>query len=128
MASACPAETILPDVTAIFLTTPAIGASTPTSIFIASRRRLQASSRSEEHTSELQSPDHLVCRLLLAKKTHYSINDRLPIVHISRVSVREPPPPSRPASSDRRLAVHTTEYVRSLNAVTGIDRHPRHQN
>src|SRR5438552_11256454 len=26
------------------------------------------SSRSEEHTSELQSPDHLVCRLLLEKK------------------------------------------------------------
>src|SRR5207244_11384870 len=25
-------------------------------------------SRSEEHTSELQSPDHLVCRLLLDKK------------------------------------------------------------
>src|SRR5258708_30839824 len=33
--------------------------------------RLQASGlveRSEEHTSELQSPDHLVCRLLLEKK------------------------------------------------------------
>src|SRR5258708_17478411 len=28
------------------------------------RRKL----RSEEHTSELQSPDHLVCRLLLEKK------------------------------------------------------------
>src|SRR5258708_27206968 len=27
-----------------------------------------ASARSEEHTSELQSPDHLVCRLLLEKK------------------------------------------------------------
>src|SRR5258708_16013130 len=27
-----------------------------------------ANSRSEEHTSELQSPDHLVCRLLLEKK------------------------------------------------------------
>src|SRR5438552_14807676 len=27
-----------------------------------------ALSRSEEHTSELQSPDHLVCRLLLEKK------------------------------------------------------------
>src|SRR5207244_10098250 len=26
------------------------------------------SKRSEEHTSELQSPDHLVCRLLLEKK------------------------------------------------------------
>src|SRR5258708_26709142 len=30
-----------------------------------------ANRRSEEHTSELQSPDHLVCRLLLEKKkTH----------------------------------------------------------
>src|SRR5207244_12675330 len=27
-----------------------------------------AACRSEEHTSELQSPDHLVCRLLLEKK------------------------------------------------------------
>src|SRR5947208_4822323 len=27
----------------------------------------RASARSEEHTSELQSPDHLVCRLLLEK-------------------------------------------------------------
>src|SRR5947208_7998624 len=27
----------------------------------------QAFTRSEEHTSELQSPDHLVCRLLLEK-------------------------------------------------------------
>src|SRR5947208_12162041 len=26
--------------------------------------------RSEEHTSELQSPDHLVCRLLLEKKQY----------------------------------------------------------
>src|SRR5947208_10823571 len=29
---------------------------------------LSAGGRSEEHTSELQSPDHLVCRLLLEKK------------------------------------------------------------
>src|SRR5258708_29129959 len=28
----------------------------------------EARRRSEEHTSELQSPDHLVCRLLLEKK------------------------------------------------------------
>src|SRR5947208_12324288 len=28
----------------------------------------QRGRRSEEHTSELQSPDHLVCRLLLEKK------------------------------------------------------------
>src|SRR5690348_18414575 len=30
--------------------------------------RTTAGSRSEEHTSELQSPVHLVCRLLLEKK------------------------------------------------------------
>src|SRR5207244_8494688 len=31
-------------------------------------RPRERSCRSEEHTSELQSPDHLVCRLLLEKK------------------------------------------------------------
>src|SRR5207244_12162335 len=30
--------------------------------------RTEVGRRSEEHTSELQSPDHLVCRLLLEKK------------------------------------------------------------
>src|SRR5258708_14216920 len=30
--------------------------------------------RSEEHTSELQSPDHLVCRLLLEKKKNEQIH------------------------------------------------------
>src|SRR5260364_31336 len=35
------------------------------------RRRMDPyDDRSEEHTSELQSPDHLVCRLLLEKKKH----------------------------------------------------------
>src|SRR5258708_27525544 len=29
--------------------------------------------RSEEHTSELQSPDHLVCRLLLEKKKKHAL-------------------------------------------------------
>src|SRR5258708_25066953 len=31
-------------------------------------RQVARDVRSEEHTSELQSPDHLVCRLLLEKK------------------------------------------------------------
>src|SRR5947208_12740596 len=31
-------------------------------------KRPEIHDRSEEHTSELQSPDHLVCRLLLEKK------------------------------------------------------------
>src|SRR5258708_15999590 len=32
--------------------------------------------RSEEHTSELQSPDHLVCRLLLEKKKQHSASHK----------------------------------------------------
>src|SRR5947208_10014976 len=32
------------------------------------RQNFNTATRSEEHTSELQSPDHLVCRLLLEKK------------------------------------------------------------
>src|SRR5258708_15622291 len=34
--------------------------------------------RSEEHTSELQSPDHLVCRLLLEKKPTQRFLDKMP--------------------------------------------------
>src|SRR5258708_13531391 len=42
--------------------------------------------RSEEHTSELQSPDHLVCRLLLEKKKkniyHYrKLNEPLFLIY-----------------------------------------------
>src|SRR5258708_13590183 len=39
--------------------------------------------RSEEHTSELQSPDHLVCRLLLEKKkTNTLIHNILHVPHL----------------------------------------------
>src|SRR5258708_10922049 len=38
-------------------------------VFIGAAKFVQSlGRRSEEHTSELQSPDHLVCRLLLEKK------------------------------------------------------------
>src|SRR5258708_27612013 len=46
--------------------------------------------RSEEHTSELQSPDHLVCRLLLEKKKN---NDGSPTqmssgIHLKHLLMR----------------------------------------
>src|SRR5258708_9954993 len=50
------------------------GAPTPVTALFAVAPKIAAVSllvsvlRSEEHTSELQSPDHLVCRLLLEKK------------------------------------------------------------
>src|SRR5258708_22893947 len=43
-------------------------------------------SRSEEHTSELQSPDHLVCRLLLEKKKKKLIRQFKPSQHTSSLS------------------------------------------
>src|SRR5260363_316015 len=36
--------------------------------------------RSEEHTSELQSPDHLVCRLLLEKKKTFALGTNIRIL------------------------------------------------
>src|SRR5258708_15670109 len=45
--------------------------------------------RSEEHTSELQSPDHLVCRLLLEKKKTKSKIESPD--HVACSSLREKP-------------------------------------
>src|SRR3990170_8508645 len=45
--------------------------------------------RSEEHTSELQSPDHLVCRLLLEKKKKYIVQHLPPTP-----PAPSPPPPT----------------------------------
>src|SRR5256885_8352189 len=39
-------------------------------------RAANADGRSEEHTSELQSPCNLVCRLLLEKKNEYQIKEK----------------------------------------------------
>src|SRR2546422_2854264 len=41
------------------------------------RAWLKVQDRSEEHTSELQSRLHLVCRLLLEKKKQHELRDRL---------------------------------------------------
>src|SRR2546429_4565697 len=41
---------------------------------------IRTKKRSEEHTSELQSRLHLVCRLLLEKKNGSSISSRSPLL------------------------------------------------
>src|SRR5437879_10404783 len=49
--------------------------------------RRAGGARSEEHTSELQSPMYLVCRLLLEKKKKYKkINDEATHVGETRLS------------------------------------------
>src|SRR5258708_18692877 len=67
-----PRSTLFP-YTTLFRSTPPDGGTVrrftltarTATITLSSGRRVE---RSEEHTSELQSPDHLVCRLLLEKK------------------------------------------------------------
>src|SRR3989442_9439829 len=49
-------------------------------------RRAGRRSRSEEHTSELQSRPHLVCRLLLEKKSHKAVLQGPPPLRRSRPS------------------------------------------
>src|SRR4051794_41495437 len=48
--------------------------------------------RSEEHTSELQSPVHLVCRLLLEKKKQYEAHSQLspadPLTRAAHTQIR----------------------------------------
>src|SRR5256885_5508564 len=53
-------------------------ASAPPAARTAARGR-ESSGRSEEHTSELQSPCNLVCRLLLEKKKIEVPDDGLPL-------------------------------------------------
>src|SRR5947208_9570069 len=44
--------------------------------------------RSEEHTSELQSPDHLVCRLLLEKKKKKRTSSEIFAMVVARSRLR----------------------------------------
>src|SRR5437762_9886260 len=52
----------------LFASTATLGWSEPKCASSIANPRRNSSSRSEEHTSELQSPMYLVCRLLLEKK------------------------------------------------------------
>src|SRR5258708_20618669 len=65
------------------------------------RARVDPLDRSEEHTSELQSPDHLVCRLLLEKKKQTGYNTiELHVRHDSSSTIdvqRMPAPYGNPA-------------------------------
>src|SRR5256885_7270450 len=56
------------------------------------RDRQRFLDRSEEHTSELQSPCNLVCRLLLEKKNN-AVSDSLPLALASRSRIVPLPRP-----------------------------------
>src|SRR5258708_36333804 len=62
-----PRSTLFPYTTLFRSTSSSVPALEVARILVISNEHPEAL-RSEEHTSELQSPDHLVCRLLLEKK------------------------------------------------------------
>src|SRR5207244_8228564 len=70
--------------------------STPTSTrSMPCRRSRWCRWRSEEHTSELQSPDHLVCRLLLEKKNVIMVGIPLKRLTVSTIATTPTSPTSR---------------------------------
>src|SRR5256884_7137449 len=99
--------------------TARFAAACPTMYLSSSRTISTNTSRSEEHTSELQSRLHLVCRLLLEKKkktnvracTHLDpwIHDATPFPQPSRHSIRV-----QPQHYGRRRK--QTKYPRSSHA------------
>src|SRR5437762_8208063 len=67
------------------------------------RRQARARGRSEEHTSELQSPMYLVCRLLLEKKKTATISLATPSTAARSTSSQSSPPTLLAASRPGRL-------------------------
>src|SRR5256885_1814338 len=78
--------------------------------------------RSEEHTSELQSPCNLVCRLLLEKKKKKTIT------HLLEIPVQAQNVQNRPvADSENSIARHRTAG-RNYHVVLALDVHESHPN
>src|SRR3712207_8036118 len=72
--------------------TPGLWSSGTTAWSASSSRRSAAAAvsfrlRSEEHTSELQSRQYLVCRLLLEKKKRFSLLLRLSLMYCTHATI-----------------------------------------
>src|SRR5947199_2481321 len=90
---------------------------------VAQPRATVAKGRSEEHTSELQSLRHLVCRLLLEKKKQQTQKpNRLPAAtcaasilgaSVIRARVRAPACPARESATRRRADAATASVRRT---------------
>src|SRR3989449_1893599 len=69
-------------------------------------------SRSEEHTSELQSRLHLVCRLLLEKKKTITKDTLLNSTHTSN-----PTPRAHPRSKSRSISLLGNQHRHSFTTI-----------
>src|SRR5256885_120432 len=81
------------------------------------RARNAGIDRSEEHTSELQSPCNLVCRLLLEKKKNLRLPSIPTLARRSRISLQ-----TAMLSFGRRLAMSSSRKATSTNPYTARTR------
>src|SRR5256885_8201054 len=79
-------------------------------------RACQTHERSEEHTSELQSPCNLVCRLLLEKKNKHGQPHRRSLNYIPHLTVAIILDRSHPHTLHLRTAILICRQLRSLLA------------
>src|SRR3712207_6984870 len=89
------------------------------------RRAVERDERSEEHTSELQSRQYLVCRLLLEKKTWSRFLPRSPGLLQRSYYPRRPRPlsRSRTASSFHSSHSHLSPVLYSFTSLLCAIRH-----
>src|SRR3989442_11892478 len=84
-----PRSTLFP-YTTLFRSLVAVGEAEPGGhgeVHLVGRQREFAADRSEEHTSELQSRPHLVCRLLLEKKKEMRVRERSEYLHSQKTGL-----------------------------------------
>src|SRR2546426_2241970 len=85
---------------------------------VSARRWPKPEHRSEEHTSELQSPCNLVCRLLLEKKKSVTLEHKLWRIRMARLG-SQPRTLSARASSSVRVFGHrsTALYLSTISFI-----------
>src|SRR5256885_11168917 len=84
-------------------------------------RHTRVEARSEEHTSELQSPCNLVCRLLLEKKKKYQLSgtpiqpkDQIPFYRDQIADCEHQNKPNNRSNADVYRTTYARHYFNSL--------------
>src|SRR5947209_16718962 len=81
--------------------------------------RIATSFRSEEHTSELQSRQYLVCRLLLEKKKRHKTKDNIYSMQMYQIKNRMASVDEKPDLSATRTAKVEQHMLRLSNTKVG---------
>src|SRR5256885_8461250 len=83
--------------------------------------------RSEEHTSELQSPCNLVCRLLLEKKKNISIHLSQAFPLLPSYDAPDPQLSTHHTSDAATMSYQDNAHLLSINCSRPLSNRRRHQ-